>query len=118
MSKFRSPRTELDNVNLRCGREMRRYDMIDGLVAPHGGELTLNIVSEAEGAEWQVRAKSLPQVVVSSRQMADLEMLAIGSYSPLTGFMQQADYLSVVQDMHLSNGLPWSLPITLAVTTE
>jgi sulfate adenylyltransferase len=118
MSKFRLPRTALDNVNLRCGREMRRYDMIDGLIAPHGGELTLNIVSEAEGAEWQVRAKSLPQVVVSSRQMADLEMLAIGSYSPLTGFMQQADYLSVVQDMHLSNGLPWSLPITLAVTTE
>src|SRR5207247_528523 len=65
-----------------------------------------------------VRAKSLPQVVVRYRQMADLEMLAIGSYSPLTGFMQQADYLSVVQDMHLSNGLPWSLPITLAVTTE
>jgi sulfate adenylyltransferase len=118
MSKFRLPRTALDNVNLRCGREMRRYDMIDGLIAPHGGELTLNIVSEAEGAEWQVRAKSLPQVVVSSRQMADLEMLAIGSYSPLTGFMQQADYLSVVQDMHLSNGLPWSLPITLAVTME
>jgi sulfate adenylyltransferase len=118
MSKFRLPRTALDNVNLRCGREMRRYDMIDGLIAPHGGELTLNIVSEAEGAEWQVRAKSLPQVVVSSRQMADLEMLAIGSYSPLTGFMQQTDYLSVVQDMHLSNGLPWSLPITLAVTME
>ena len=92
--------------------------MTDGLIAPHGGELILNVAGEAERAEWQVRAKSLPQVGVSSRQLADLEMLAIGTYSPLTGFMTQSDYLSVVQDMHLSNGLPWSLPITLAVTQE
>jgi len=92
--------------------------MTDGLIAPHGGELILNIAGEAERAEWQVRAKSLPRVMLGSRQLADLEMLAIGAYSPLAGFMTQADYFSVVQDMHLSNGLPWSLPITLAVTTE
>lgn len=92
--------------------------MTDGLIAPHGGELILNIVGEAERAEWQDRAKSLPWVVVGSRQLADLEMLAIGTYSPLTGFMTQSDYVSVVQDMHLSNGLPWSLPITLSVTSE
>jgi len=92
--------------------------MTDGLIAPHGGELILNVAGEAERAEWQARAKSLPWVVVSSSQLADLEMLAIGAYSPLAGFMTQADYFSVVQDMHLSNGLPWSLPITLAVTTE
>ena len=92
--------------------------MTNGLIAPHGGELILNIVGEAERAEWQDRAKSLPWVVVGSRQLADLEMLAIGTYSPLTGFMTQSDYVSVVQDMHLSNGLPWSLPITLSVTSE
>ena len=92
--------------------------MTNGLIAPHGGELILNIVGEAERAEWQVRAKSLPRAVVGSRQLADLEMLAIGTYSPLTGFMTQSDYVSVVQDMHLSNGLPWSLPITLSVTSE
>ena len=92
--------------------------MTDGLIAPHGGALILNVVGEAERAEWQVRAKSLLQVVVGSRQLADLEMLAIGTYSPLTGFMTQSDYVSVVQDMHLSNGLPWSLPITLSVTSE
>jgi sulfate adenylyltransferase len=92
--------------------------MTDGLIAPHGGALILNIVGEAERAEWHVRAKSLPRVVVGSRQLADLEMLAIGTYSPLTGFMTQSDYVSVVQDMHLSNGLPWSLPITLSVTSE
>jgi len=92
--------------------------MTNGLIAPHGGELILNIVGEAERAEWQDRAKSLPWVVVGSRQLADLEMLAIGTYSPLTGFMTQSDYVSVVQDMHLSNGLPWSLPITLSATSE
>ena len=92
--------------------------MTDGLIAPHGGALILNVVGEAERAEWQVRAKSLPRVVVGSRQLADLEMLAIGTYSPLTGFMTQSDYVSVVQDMHLSNDLPWSLPITLSVTSE
>jgi len=92
--------------------------MTNGLIAPHGGELILNIVGEAERAEWQDRAKSLPWAVVGSRQLADLEMLAIGTYSPLTGFMTQSDYVSVVQDMHLSNGLPWSLPITLSVTSE
>ena len=92
--------------------------MTDGLIAPHGGALILNVVGEAERAEWHVRAKSLPRVVVGSRQLADLEMLAIGTYSPLTGFMTQSDYVSVFQDIHLSIGLPWSLPITLSVTSE
>jgi sulfate adenylyltransferase len=50
--------------------------------------------------------------------ISDLEMIAIGAYSPLTGFMKQADYNSVVHDMHLSNGLPWTVPVTLAVTEE
>jgi sulfate adenylyltransferase len=92
--------------------------MTDSLIAPHGGELIVNRAGEGECLEWQISAQSLPRVVVGSRQLADLEMLAIGSYSPLTGFMTRTDYLSVVQDMHLSNGLPWSIPITLAVTSE
>ena len=92
--------------------------MIDGLIAPHGGELILNMVSETERAGLQDHARGLPQVTVGSRQLADLEMLAIGAYSPLRGFMNQADYLSVVKDMHLSNGLPWSVPITLSITSE
>ncbi len=88
------------------------------LIAPHGGELIINMAGEAERAELQERAKSLPQIVVGSRQLADLEMLAIGAYSPLGGFMKRADYLGVVNDMHLHNGLPWSVPITLSVSTE
>src|SRR6266702_287288 len=92
--------------------------MINGLIAPHGGELVTNMAGESERAELQERARSLPQVQVGSRQLADLEMLAIGAYSPLGGFMNRADYLGCVHDMHLSNGLPWSIPITLATTTE
>src|SRR5256886_9930961 len=92
--------------------------MINGLIAPHGGELVTNMAGESERAELQERARSLPQVQVGSRQLADLEMLAIGAYSPLGGFMTKADYLGSVNDMHLSNGLPWSVPITLSTTSE
>jgi sulfate adenylyltransferase len=92
--------------------------MVNGLIAPHGGELVINLASKDEQAALQERARSIPHIVVGSRQLADLEMLANGAYSPLGGFMTRDDYLSVVKDMHLSNGLPWSIPITLAVTTD
>lgn len=87
-------------------------------IAPHGGELIINQVSQEEQAYYYELAQSLPQIVVQSRQLADLEMLAVGAYSPLTGFMTRLDYQEVVQNMHLSNGLPWSIPVTLAVTEE
>src|SRR5438270_6574369 len=92
--------------------------MQNGLIAPHGGELVLNMAGEQERAELQERARSLPRIEVGSRQLADLEMLAIGAYSPLSGFMNRRDYLGVVNDMHLANGLPWSIPITLSISSE
>lgn len=92
--------------------------MVDQLILPHGGTLTLNMAGEAERADLQERAKSLPHLTIGSRQLADLEMLAIGAYSPLRGFMSRADYLGVVNEMHLSSGLPWSVPITLATTPQ
>jgi len=93
-------------------------DSIDGLIAAHGGELIINVVEGTERAELLERAQSLPQIQVGARQLADLEMLANGAYSPLRGFMTRNDYKSVVDTMHLANGLPWSIPITLAVTPE
>src|SRR5437868_5431116 len=102
----------------RSPLEIGVYTMIHQLIAPHGGELVLNMAGESERGELRERARDLPQVLVGSRQLADLEMLAIGAYSPLGGFMKRADYLGVVNDMHLSNGLPWSVPITLATTSE
>lgn len=92
--------------------------MHNGLIAPHGGELVINMAGKQERTELEAYASSLPQIQVGSRQLADLEMLAHGAYSPLYGFMNRADYLGSVKDMHLSNGLPWSIPITLAVSSE
>ncbi len=91
---------------------------IHQLPAPHGGMLVLNQAGEAESADLLAKSAGLPRITIGSRQLADLEMLAIGAYSPLTGFLRRADYLSVVNEMHLSNGLPWSIPITLAVDAE
>jgi sulfate adenylyltransferase len=92
--------------------------MHNGLIAPHGGALIINRASESERTHLQERARSLPQLEVGSRQLADLEMLATGAYSPLRGFMNKADYLGSVNTMHLANGLPWSIPITLSTTRE
>lgn len=92
--------------------------MTDKLIPPHGGALICNWADKAEQAELQALAHELPQIAVGSRQLADLEMLANGAYSPLRGFMTRNDYLHVVNEMHLSSGLPWSIPITLAVTSE
>lgn len=93
-------------------------NIFDGLIAPHGGELKMNLASETEKADLLERAPGLPQIQVGSRQLADLEMLANGAYSPLQGFMTRADYQSVVDTMHLVSGLPWSIPITLSVSEE
>lgn len=95
----------------------KENEMRHGLIAPHGGELVINMAGERERAELRECARSLAQVRVGSRQLADLEMLANGAYSPLSGFMTRTDYLAVVNEMHLSNGFPWSIPITLAVST-
>ena len=92
--------------------------MTDALIAPHGGSLVLNFADPNEQDVLREEAQELPQVVIGSRQLADLELLANGAYSPLQGFMTRADYLDVVNTMHLHNGLPWSIPITLAVSAE
>jgi sulfate adenylyltransferase len=92
--------------------------MTDALIAPHGGSLILNFAEPDEQQHLREQAQGLPQVVIGSRQLADLELLANGAYSPLNGFMNRTDYTSVVHDMHLHNGLPWSVPITLPVSEE
>ncbi|HEY7416508.1 MAG TPA: sulfate adenylyltransferase [Ktedonobacteraceae bacterium] len=92
--------------------------MADGLIDPHGGTLVINQADDAEQAALQAQVTELPSITVSSRQLADLEMLANGAYSPLTGFMTREDYESVVRNMHLANGLPWTIPITLAASRE
>jgi sulfate adenylyltransferase len=87
-------------------------------IAPHGGELINRIATPEQRAEFLDKSEYLPSITIDARAISDLAMIAIGGLSPLTGFMGEADYLSVVNNMHLANGLPWSIPITLAVTAE
>lgn len=89
-----------------------------GLIAPHGGQLINRIASEAEKQEFLAQADTLPRITLDKRAQSDLEMIAIGGFSPLKGFMEQADYDSVVDTMHLTNGLPWSIPVTLPVSED
>lgn len=87
-------------------------------IAPHGGQLINRIATESEKAEFLAQADRLPRVQLDERATSDLVMIAIGGFSPLKGFLEQADYEKVVDDMHLVNGLPWAIPVTLSVTEE
>jgi sulfate adenylyltransferase len=91
--------------------------VIDG-IAPHGGQLINRIATAVERQEFLDKADQLPRVQLDERATSDLVMIAIGGFSPLKGFMEQADYELVVEDMRLTNGLPWAIPITLSVSEE
>ena len=90
----------------------------DSPIAPHGGRLINRLVQGAEKEQLQEKAKGLLSIQLTRRKLCDLEMIAVGAYSPLEGYMGQKDYDSVVTSMHLSNGQPWSIPITFRVTKE
>lgn len=87
-------------------------------ITPHGGTLINRIATSQQQAEFLDKAEYLPRVQLDERAVSDLDLIAIGGFSPLTGFMEQADYDRVVNEMHLANGLPWSIPITLSVSAE
>ncbi len=87
-------------------------------IEPHGGHLINRIATSGEREEFLAQANHLPRIQLDERATSDLVMIAIGGFSPLNGFMGQADYEQVVEDMRLVNGLPWSIPITLSVSEE
>lgn len=85
---------------------------------PHGGALINRVVGDEQNKTLTEKASKLVRIPLNERQVSDVEMLAIGAFSPLTGFLGQADYEGVVERMRLANGLPWSIPVTLAVGDE
>lgn len=85
---------------------------------PHGGQLVNRMMRGQMRKAVQERAEELAKVELSPFSLSDLELLAHGAMSPLTGFMGQADYERVVDEMRLSNNLLWSLPITLPIDRE
>ncbi len=88
-------------------------------ILPHGGKVLINRLATPEQREaFLGMADQLPRVMLSPRGVSDLVMIAIGGFSPLKGFMEQKDYEKVVEDMRLSSGVPWSIPITLSVREE
>ena len=86
------------------------------LIPPYGGTLKDLRLDAAAADEARGRALELPGWDLTERQLCDLELLANGGFSPLDGFMNQADYERGVTDMRLADGTLWPMPITLDVS--
>jgi len=82
------------------------------LIRPHGGHLVDRTGPRPDNVD------SLEQVALTSRELSDLDMLASGALSPLEGFMGRDDYERVLEAMRLAKGIPWALPVCLAVDHE
>ncbi len=87
-------------------------------IAPHGGQLVNRMLRGEMRQAVRERAQKLFKLDLNPMNLSDLELIAGGAMSPLTGFMGQADYERVVKEMRLSNGLVWPIPITLPVDRE
>ncbi|MHC5115329.1 MAG: sulfate adenylyltransferase [Planctomycetota bacterium] len=88
------------------------------MIPPHGGKLVNRILEPAAAAKLAEEAASLPTIALSAKQACDLEMIAIGAFSPLTGFVGKNDFESICTKMQLADGTVWPIPVTLAVDDE
>ena len=88
------------------------------LVNPHGKEKKLKplLLKGKELAEEQKKAESLPKIPITSRETGDAIMMGIGGFTPLDGFMGEADWRGVVTDMQMTDGVFWPIPVTLSAT--
>lgn len=87
-------------------------------VAPHGGVLQDLLAVDSEREALRRKASTLPSCELSDRQLDDLELLLNGAFSPLTGFMGQADYEQVLGALRLTSGLLWPIPVTLDIDED
>ena len=116
--------TDVESIDESLHKILGRLEVLgylaptDGQIAAHGGQLVNRLATPAQAAALRDRLASLPRLQIGSRALADLDLIAVGAFSPLQGFLTQPDYDSVVERMRLANGLPWSIPITLSATPE
>jgi sulfate adenylyltransferase len=89
-----------------------------GSIAPHGGQLVNRVLRGSLREAALERAQTFPRVQLTRMAASDLEMIAVGAFSPLTGFMIKDDYDRVIDDMRLGSGLPWTIPVTLPVDDD
>ena len=85
------------------------------LIPPHGGTLVNRLAGSAQIKQLAAEAAALPVIRLSTKQACDLEMITIGAFSPLTGFVGRADFERICTDLRLAGGEVWPIPITLAV---
>jgi pyruvate kinase len=85
------------------------------LIPPHGGKLVNRVLANPPEKSY---LDSIPKIRLDQNRQMDIEQIAIGTYSPIEGFMGQEDFLSVLSDMRLVDGTIWPLPITLDVAEE
>ncbi|MFL6226428.1 MAG: sulfate adenylyltransferase [Actinomycetes bacterium] len=85
---------------------------------PHGGRLTERLIPADRAEALAAEAARLPAVALDGRGLADLECLAVGAFSPLTGFLGAADHTAVVERGRLAGGQVWTLPVVLPVPAE
>jgi sulfate adenylyltransferase len=88
------------------------------LIAPCGNALKNLLVSTEEKGDFRKYANALPSVQLSARTICDLEMLAVGAFSPLESFMNAADYVRVVREMRLVSNHVFPIPVTLPLDAE
>src|SRR6185369_4344047 len=86
------------------------------LIKPHGNRLIDRELKGTDRKQLALAAGKFDRLLLNSRQTSDLLMIATGAYSPIEGFLGEADYLAVISTMRLANGIVWPIPITLAVS--
>ncbi|MCA9927162.1 MAG: sulfate adenylyltransferase [Anaerolineales bacterium] len=90
----------------------------DDVITPHGEQLVHQMLRGEKRQELLASAIKLLQIDLNAMNLSDVELIANGAMSPLTGFMGQADYERVISEMRLQNGLVWTIPVTLAADDD
>lgn len=87
-------------------------------IKPHGGSLINRLITGEERDALLKQAATLPSIEINAWTVSDIDLIAVGAFSPLTGFLNETDYHSVLNSMRLANGTVWSIPITLSVDSK